>query len=241
VTTGFIDRKLYLWPDQIHALLQHAASGTKALHGFWQGMRITLGTKEERELAWNQLADRLVFADQETRTMALADLADSLGLAISSTDMSSYEPMSWEQLRELHAAGFEIGDHSYTHACLPMMSDGELERELQTSKALLEANLGASVRSFAYPNGTRRDCSPAVIAALKRAGYQQAVLAVPGNVSLENRFELGRFSGVCSLEQFRSLAYGFGGLRRVFTPRAVAIAPVYVPAESAQRPPQRPR
>lgn len=240
VTTGFIDGKLHLWPDEVHALLQHADAGTKELGGIWQGMRITLGSKQERERAWHQLADQLVYAPQPTRTQGIADLEKSLGLKISSLDMSPYAPMSWAQVRELHDAGFEIGDHTYSHPCLALLEGADLEREIQTSKALLEAKLGTPVRSFAYPNGTHRDYSPAVIDALKRAGYKQAVVAVPGDVSEQTRFELGRFSGLCSPERFSNLIDGYSTLRRTLSRREVATAPAYGPARISPPPPQTP-
>jgi glycosyltransferase involved in cell wall biosynthesis/peptidoglycan/xylan/chitin deacetylase (PgdA/CDA1 family) len=213
VTTGFIDRKLFLWPDQLRALIERSAAGTFRVGGYWQGLEIRLGSKEERELLWNDLADRLLFTTTATRESAIADLADSLQLSIDDNDMSAYEAMTWAELRQLHDAGFEIGDHSCTHACLPALSDEDLEAEIVGSKALLERSLGSRVRSFAYPNGTLKDSDERVIKVLRQAGYEHAVLAVPAPVSLDRRFELGRFSGTCSLERFKNLVDGFGILR----------------------------
>ncbi len=214
VTTGFVDRKLYLWPDHIRALLDRSTAGTVDLGGFWAGQQVNLTNKNERELTWNRLADQLVFVTECVRTTAIEDLARSLGLALSDGDMTPYEAMTWEQLRELRSAGFEIGDHSQFHASLSLLPPEKLASELINSKRLLEAKLGSPVRSFAYPNGTRQDATANVIAAVSQAGYEQAVLSVPSKVSATVRFELGRFSGTCSPERFRSLVDGFGILRR---------------------------
>jgi len=66
------------------------------------------------------------------------------------------------QLRELAAAGWEIGSHGLDHAGVVSQAD------LSTSRELLEDALGTSLRSFAYPYGI-------VTASPQRAGYDAAV------------------------------------------------------------------
>ena len=59
------------------------------------------------------------------------------------------EPVSgWEELRELRAAGGELGAHSRTHASLPELADDALREEVAGS---LEAVRGPGL--FAYPHG----------------------------------------------------------------------------------------
>lgn len=72
------------------------------------------------------------------------------------------------QLRELAAAGFEIGSHSLTHRMLTTLEPRELADELAGSRARLEDAAGARVTHFSCPHGR---WSPAVAAAAGRAGY----------------------------------------------------------------------
>jgi len=217
VTTGFVDRKLFLWPDYIRALLNTSPAGTYALTGYWRGVKISLESQVQRESVWHQLANQLVFASMATRDSAIAELAGSLSMRIEDIDMSAFQAMTWADLREISDAGFEIADHSYAHACLPTMSDGEVRRDLTTSRSLLMSMTGACVRSFAFPNGTRMDCEARLIEALRDVGYESAVLSIPAPVDVERPFELGRFSGSCTLERFRHLIDGFGILREKFS------------------------
>lgn len=214
VTTGFIDRQLFLWPDQIRALLNKAAAGSYRLEGSWSGVQIELGGPSQREAAWHQLADQLVFVTQASRAQALDALAQALGVSLDGSDMQPYRAMTWDQLQELSRNGIEVGDHTYSHACLTAMTEDEAKVELRKSKELLERQLGMPVRSFAFPNGTREDRSEKLVGLLQQMGYSSAVLAVPVPLSLQNPFEIGRFSATCSLDQFRSLVDGFGALRR---------------------------
>ena len=57
------------------------------------------------------------------------------------------------QLHELEAAGWEVGGHTHTHRPLSTLTPQELESELATSDAVLEDELGHTIRSFAYPYG----------------------------------------------------------------------------------------
>jgi peptidoglycan/xylan/chitin deacetylase (PgdA/CDA1 family) len=90
--------------------------------------------------------------------------------------------MSWNELRQVQAAGHEIGSHSSSHPILPLIEDAELDREIAGSRKTLERQLGSQVSSFCYPNG---DHDPRVIAAVQRAGYRFAVTTRYGlNASL---------------------------------------------------------
>ena len=213
VTTGFVDRRLFLWPDRIRALLEMSPPQILQLSGSWQGQQIKLRNAQEREAAWHQLADQLVFATAARRDAAVADLAAAIGIPVEPLDMSRYRAMTWTQLQQMSSAGFEIADHSATHPWLPTMSDEQVLEDLGGSKAQLEKMLGIRVRSFAYPNGTKRDYDVRLIGLLRKLGYENAVLSIPAPVSRKHRFEIGRFSGDCTAGEFRSIVDGFGILR----------------------------
>jgi peptidoglycan/xylan/chitin deacetylase (PgdA/CDA1 family) len=78
-------------------------------------------------------------------------------------------PLSWDELRELAAEGWEVGSHSRTHPKLTQLDDGELDRELRDSKDECEQRLGCHCTSFAYPYG---DLDGRVVAAVGGAGYR---------------------------------------------------------------------
>jgi len=61
--------------------------------------------------------------------------------------------LSWDQLRALNRAGWEVGAHSQTHADLTRLEDGPLAEEVSGAKAALEGGLREEVRAFAYPYG----------------------------------------------------------------------------------------
>ena len=78
--------------------------------------------------------------------------------------------LSWEEIKEMDAAGMTIGGHTKTHPYLTKITDPEkLAAEIAGGKKILEDHLGKKVDVFAYPFGLYND---AVIKAVRDAGYR---------------------------------------------------------------------
>ncbi len=80
-------------------------------------------------------------------------------------------PLGWDELRALRDEGWEIASHTRTHARLITLGDDELRKELEGSRARLEAELGEPCRTLAYPYG---EADERVIEAAGAAGYDAA-------------------------------------------------------------------
>jgi peptidoglycan/xylan/chitin deacetylase (PgdA/CDA1 family) len=94
-----------------------------------------------------------------------------------------------EELRQLAAAGIEIGAHSVTHPDLSALSYEDARKELVDSKAALETVLELPVTVAAYPFGrataeTRRACCD--------AGFLFACRS-EGRGSWDDRYDIPRF------------------------------------------------
>lgn len=98
--------------------------------------------------------------------------------------------MTGAQLRELIAAGHEVGSHSCSHEILPQLDDTALADEIVRSKAALETETQSEVRSFCFPNG---DYDARCLQLVEQAGYQAALTTQSGlNPARQSRFELRR-------------------------------------------------
>lgn len=80
-----------------------------------------------------------------------------------------------DELRELHAAGVEIGAHSITHADLSTLPYESARAELEGSRRHLEEMLATSVDVAAYPYGRS---SPEAVRACRDSGFRAACSAV---------------------------------------------------------------
>jgi peptidoglycan/xylan/chitin deacetylase (PgdA/CDA1 family) len=85
--------------------------------------------------------------------------------------------ITWEQLREMKAAGFEIGSHTKSHSDLTKQREGEskaefmarVKSELLDSKRLLDKNLKQETIYLAFPYGRYNE---RVLAISEQMGYK---------------------------------------------------------------------
>jgi peptidoglycan/xylan/chitin deacetylase (PgdA/CDA1 family) len=96
----------------------------------------------------------------------LADLYARLGLELTPI---RGELMDWDQVREMARVGVRFGSHSGGHEILKVLDADAARRDLAASKAALEAQLGAPVDAFCYPNARYGPTHPGLVA---EAGYR---------------------------------------------------------------------
>jgi peptidoglycan/xylan/chitin deacetylase (PgdA/CDA1 family) len=109
--------------------------------------------------------------------------------------------MTWDEVRELSAAGMEIGCHTMTHPYLTRVkSDATLRREIIGARQKIEQQIGRPVTSFAYPFGQYNE---RVAAMVKEAGFTSARTTWPGVTHTEEG--LYSLTGFIRTEATRSL------------------------------------
>lgn len=96
-----------------------------------------------------------------------------------------------DQLREMAAAGWEIGSHSMTHSHLPQNHE-TLNLEVVESKRRLEAFIGVPIQSFAYPFGEFDEKVVNKVAAYYTSAVALGLLYEngPGNIYAIRRIEI---------------------------------------------------
>jgi len=81
-----------------------------------------------------------------------------VGAAALPGERPYHDPM---QIRRIHAAGHEIGSHSFRHEWLPGLGYRRLRATLQLSRETLEQCIGAAVVTFVPPYNQPFDYAPA--------------------------------------------------------------------------------
>ena len=79
--------------------------------------------------------------------------------------------MNWEQVRVLHAQGFEIGCHGDRHLSLSATEPEVIYIDLETSREKLNRELGVRIGLFAYPFGGRGDISERSREIVQKIGF----------------------------------------------------------------------
>ena len=113
--------------------------------------------------------DRLIAWAPHPAVLAVAEALEERTGRTPADLPEGARPLEWEEVRELAAAGLDVGGHSVRHAALPNLPIAEAVREIQGCRDDIAARLGQPPRHFAYPNGFH---SPAIRRAVREAGFE---------------------------------------------------------------------
>jgi peptidoglycan/xylan/chitin deacetylase (PgdA/CDA1 family) len=80
----------------------------------------------------------------------------------------AHRPADWSAIKSAAAEGIDVGAHSASHRALPMLSDIEIDYEVNASRDVIYRASGLWPEFFAYPYGLWDARS---LAAVRRAGY----------------------------------------------------------------------
>jgi hypothetical protein len=107
--------------------------------------------------------------------------------------------MNWEEIRELHKEGIEIGSHTMTHNFLPKLNAEIIEKEILKSQVVIKKQLDQTPQSLALPFSFPIKCrswptfESLLIKCLEKGNYTSCCTMVRGHVKLrDNLFFLKR-------------------------------------------------
>jgi peptidoglycan/xylan/chitin deacetylase (PgdA/CDA1 family) len=215
LVSGFLDRQLWLWVDQVRHVFLHTRAPRFLMDFVGQPPRsFDLTSVELRKAAAHNVTEAAKKLPNAARLEFLARLPLELRLDLPAEPPAEYEPLRWEEAREVAAGGIELGAHSRTHPILSRLDSAlELADEIAGSKRRIEEALERPVDHFCYPNGSNQDFHAAAVEAVAAAKYRTSVTTERGlNYPQADRFRLLRIGVEPGLEEgyFQRCAAGFG-------------------------------
>lgn len=207
-TTGFVDRRLWLWPDKVTWLLKNARRVTA--DATFGSVILTAGQycEDFSNKCWQPLITHGLSIPDHEKHAFIADLANVLGLELPATIPEEFAPISWEQLKELEAAGIEVGGHTVTHPTLGQVTEVQARDEIFGCRDELIEHLGAKPRTFCYPNGQPSDFQDFLLPLVEQAGFLGAVTAFADANGTSERFAMRRHVGGDDMFQFNKSISG---------------------------------
>lgn len=204
ITTGFIDKHYWLWPDLLRYLVIHSPYPVRDIEHLGP-----LSFEADQVLkTWNRLGDYCLALDSFARAAFLQLLAERLDLQIPEQPQHPFVPLNWTQLREMHSQGLDIGSHSVSHPILSKLSDQDLLTELALSQQRIQDELGKAPTGICYPNGMADDVSPNV-ERQAQSYYRYGLVAYPSGVNSDRIMHLGRWGAADEMLRFKQVMNGF--------------------------------
>lgn len=172
LATEFIDGSP-LWFD----VARHAFSALREYPG-------ELPTPTRRTL--ERVLGRWPFGGGEVAALKYAPCDERLAVldALQSLELATAPPrpaMTWQQIRDLQAAGIEMGAHTLTHPILSRQTAAQQEHELRGSRRRIHEATGVEPSTFAYPNGSADDFDAHTLRLVREIGFTACCTTVRGS------------------------------------------------------------
>ncbi|MFY9553507.1 MAG: polysaccharide deacetylase family protein [Blastocatellia bacterium] len=226
VVTDFLDRRIWLWTDKLRFILSRTESTEFSTTIDNRAMQFRLGDRASRTKAAAQINAALKRLPDQVKDQLITDIEASLGVELPAVPTDDYAAISWNQAREMDAAGVRIGSHTVSHPILTRVSGERLRIELSESRSRIQLMLGREVDLFCYPNG---DYNESISQAVRDAGYKCAVTVEPGFNNIDSDpLQLRRVHTDNNLARFIQSTSGFEQIKnRVVSDRRATAASSY--------------
>jgi peptidoglycan/xylan/chitin deacetylase (PgdA/CDA1 family) len=182
LATGFLDRACWLWGDRVMYMFRQTARKSVEVALPAEEQRYSLESPDLRREAARTVKEAAKRMEDERRLKLVYDeLPRLLNVTVPENPPEEYEPLLWDEVREMTRNGMTFGAHTKTHPILSsIVSAAKRREEIEVSKRRIEDELALPVAHFSYPNGTSRDINAETIQIVRDAGFKSAVVAEPG-------------------------------------------------------------
>lgn len=207
LTTGFIDRKLFLWTDWLEFIAANASNVDIKMELNKEVISFNLGAPPLRNIFIERLKSILKNMPINKIESFLYELQEMLKVKYDWEKIpETLQPLTWRQIREMRKTGLiSFGGHTVSHAILSKCDQEEQNFEMVESKARIEKELNEECLILAYPNGKANDFTEETIRLAKKANYR---IAVTTNSGYENSKEYDRYK----LKRWGTDLFGKGDL-----------------------------
>lgn len=177
VTTGFVDGHTWMWWDKVAYICRETTVPRLDLVAGGREFSLAFDGDEARQSSFHLLADRCRFLPNREKLAVIADLTERARVEISATPPEGSRPVTWDEARQMRAAGMEILPHTDTHPILTRLDSEDARREITISQHRVTEELGDIPPVFCHPQGGPADFSDETCHVLEQCGVELCYLA----------------------------------------------------------------
>lgn len=199
LATGFVSNECWLWPDYLRYTLLH--SKKESIHLPEYGV-FSLSPDTVLE-TWSKLGDAGLKMNNQNRGQFLSELEKAADVTVPAAPEAPFTPVTWDQVREMHSEGLNVGSHTVSHPILSKLTQEEYALELGESYQRIAKELGSPTKGICYPNGMPKDINAQVVATAREIGYEYGLLACDTGLNINEPMLLGRLPAPKSADNLR--------------------------------------
>jgi peptidoglycan/xylan/chitin deacetylase (PgdA/CDA1 family) len=170
VVSQYAEHQPVPWWDLVAYLAKQAQGRTITL-SYPKSLKIDLSSPQfSRGL--KQLLDLYKHPDTRDPEEFMQALNAAIGLPEKTT--TDRLLLNWDEAKQMHLAGMEIGLHSNSHAVMSKLSGQAQRIDIETGRDLMRERLGFSPRVFAYPDGRTSSFTLETSNIVQSLGFQAA-------------------------------------------------------------------
>jgi peptidoglycan/xylan/chitin deacetylase (PgdA/CDA1 family) len=186
-TRSLAEEPCMLWYEELYLTLLDLPEGT--LEGTFCGVPVKTylnSSPPQRHSYWYSLVEILSKRDIQSRLGFAPAIRAKFGFPEdwsrqrAERGASRFRLLALSEIRQLLAAGMEIGSHTISHPKLSQLPAESSWREIAESRSYLEKTLGVPVWSIAYPFGGTDAVSTREMQMAEKAGYDCAFINFGG-------------------------------------------------------------
>lgn len=172
---GLIESGGRQWLDDVRVLIHRGGRDRIMLCQDGRRIEFDLSTPALCSAAVKTIIETCRYLSEPQRRAWFEDLLSQFSqdqIAYLREQYPSFAPMTWQQARELKAAGVDVGSHGLSHVALAPQTPEFIRHELAAARDLLRERIGRHSPHFSYPYGRPAAMSALTEAVLREMGYR---------------------------------------------------------------------
>ena len=179
IITEMLGHTSWPWDAQVSYIIE--SSKSDSLHSSEIVKQLNLNHNKisnKREFR-REIQNSIKKIDAEIIPSILQQLARAAGITISNIPPENFQPMTWDNARQLEKQGIRFSPHSVSHNILSRLSQKAMEREIRESWQTITHELEKPLKVFCYPTGRPMDFGEREVDILINDNYLGAVSTTP--------------------------------------------------------------
>jgi peptidoglycan/xylan/chitin deacetylase (PgdA/CDA1 family) len=171
--TGLLDGMLWPWDHRVDYALRSSAKS--AVRFAPTGALLELATPQQQNAAVETVQVYCKTLPSHAVEPVLEELFATAAVNPPTRPPESQRALTWDEVRELEAAGIDFAPHSVSHNIASRLSAEEARREIQGSWDRLKQELSRPLPIYAWPTGRSGDFSERDLGIAAEVGMRAAV------------------------------------------------------------------